>query len=281
MEDVLRCKDFTVSGEEFDLVYDHEFDMFVTSPHPSLEKLGDYYESDDYISHTDANKSFFDQIYQFVKKYALRSKINLVNDFVENSDDSRTILDIGCGTGDFLLTAKLSNWSISGIEPNDKARSFAESKLNISVHSDISDLENKKYDCITMWHALEHIPDLQVFISKLKHLLKPGGTLIVAVPNFKSFDANYYKNYWAAYDVPRHLWHFSKRSISKLFHMEHIELKKIVPMRFDAFYVSMLSEKYRSGSFAFVKGFFVGLLSNLKAIRSKEYSSLIYVLVND
>ncbi|MDT0553618.1 class I SAM-dependent methyltransferase [Urechidicola vernalis] len=278
MKDILRCKDFTVSGEEFDLIYDETLEMLVTSPQPSVEKLAGYYESDDYISHTDSSKSIFDRVYQVVKKYALRSKIILVGKNSVGTEVSKSLLDIGCGTGDFLAIAKLNNWNVSGVEPNEKARSIAESKLDISVFFDISEIGSQKYDCITLWHVLEHIPDLQRFIANLKHLLEPNGLIIVAVPNFKSFDANYYKNNWAAYDVPRHLWHFSQTSIAKLFHMEHMKVKSVVPMKFDAFYVSILSEKYKSNPFGMIKGFFVGLVSNIKAMFSKEYSSLIYVL---
>ncbi|MCY1240886.1 Methyltransferase domain protein [compost metagenome] len=129
-----------------------------------------------------------------------------------------------------------------------------------------------------MWHVLEHVPNLEDQIKELKRLLKPNGSIIIAVPNFKSYDANHYKEFWAAYDVPRHLWHFSKTAIHKLFQKENIELVKILPMKFDSFYVSLLSEKYKTGKMNFVKAFFVGLKSNWKAKRNFEYSSHIYVL---
>lgn len=276
----LNCKDHTVSNENFELLYDDTLDMLITSPQPSIEGLSEYYESENYISHTDSNKSFLDKIYQIVKKHTIKRKLVLIDKNSSFSSKKRSILDVGCGTGDFLSACKEKNWNITGVEPNSQARSRAELKLDSAVFTDISALKGEKFDCITMWHVLEHVPDIEGYIVKIKQLLQPGGTLIIAVPNFKSFDASYYKEYWAGYDVPRHLWHFSKTSIRKLFHMEHMEVKRIIPMKFDAFYVSMLSEKYKYGSTNLLKAFGIGFLSNLKAILSKEYSSLIYVIKN-
>ena len=168
---------------------------------------------------------------------------------------------------------------MDGVEPNSKAKKIAEDKSELHLKNSIEEI-NAQYDVITMWHVLEHVPNLLEYIAKLKLLLKENGVLIVAVPNHKSYDATYYKEWWAAYDVPRHLWHFSKKSISVLFGKAEMKIEKIVPMYFDSFYVSLLSEKYKTGSSNFIKAFFIGLLSNLKAISTKEYSSLIYIIKN-
>ena len=141
--------------------------------------------------------------------------------------------------------------------------------------------ETEEYDVITMWHVLEHVENLQEYIQQLKDLLKENGTLLIAVPNYKSYDANYYKEFWAAYDVPRHLWHFSQASISKLFSVENISVVKTLPMKFDSYYVSLLSEKYKNGKMNPIKAFLVGFTSNRKSKQTKEYSSLIYVLKKD
>jgi SAM-dependent methyltransferase len=274
------CKDFTVSQEEFELVLDSNLEMLVTTPQPSLEKLGSYYESEDYISHTDSKQSFFDRIYQLVKTYTISKKVKLVANFIDN-DSQKSILDIGCGTGDFLATCQKLGFLVTGIEPNQKAKKLTSSKVNSEIYTDISEITSQKFDCITMWHVLEHVPNLEEYISSLKQLLNPNGTLIIAVPNYKSFDANHYGKYWAAYDVPRHLWHFSQKSISVLFRKEGVKVVKIIPMLFDSFYVSLLSEKYKSGKSNPLKAFFIGLKSNMKAMKTKEYSSLIYVLKND
>lgn len=271
----LNVKDYSVSQETFELLYDEDLDMLITHPQPSLEKLPSYYESVDYISHTDGNKSLFEKIYQFVKSIALKNKLKLIN----SQSTKGRILDIGAGVGDFLSVAKNDGWETIGIEPSDKAKSIAKSK-GVSFVESLSELESNSFDVITMWHVLEHVPDLDHQIKELKRLIKPTGTVIIAVPNFNSFDALYYQNYWAAYDIPIHLWHFSKTAIQKLFSKEHLELTKVLPMKFDSFYVSLLSEKYKTGKMNFVKAFFIGLKSNWKGNKNSEYSSHIYVLKN-
>jgi len=281
----LRCKDHTVSQEEFDLLYDEELDMLITSPQPKPGQLGSYYESEEYISHTDSQRSFTDKLYQWVKTYTLKQKLRLINSF-DTTD--KMLLDIGCGTGDFLKVCQRSGWKVNGVEPNKKARKIAFEKLknnsadkiNFNLESDISFYLDKeiRFDVISMWHVLEHVPDLKSYISNLKKLLKPGGVLIIAVPNFKSYDAKYYKQFWAAFDVPRHLWHFSQKSIRLLFSKQKMKVVKIMPMKFDSFYVSMLSEKYKNDQGNLFTAFKTGLTSNFKAKKNFEYSSLIYLI---
>lgn len=271
----LEVKDYSVSGETFELMYNEELDMLITHPQPSLEKLPSYYESDDYISHTDGKRSLFEKMYQFVKGIALKNKLKLIN----SQSEKGTILDIGAGVGDFLLTAKNDGWKIIGIEPSEKAKGIAISK-GVSFVNSLSEIEDHSLDIITMWHVLEHVPDLEHQISELKRMIKPNGTIIIAVPNFNSFDANYYGKFWAAFDVPIHLWHFSKTAIRKLFAQQNLELVKVLPMKFDSFYVSLLSEKYKTGKMNFIKAFFIGLKSNWYGNKKSEYSSHIYVLKN-
>lgn len=271
----LKVKDYSVSQETFELLYDEDLDMLITYPQPSLDKLPSYYESVDYISHTDGNKSLFEKMYQFVKSIALKNKLKLIN----SQSPKGRILDIGAGVGDFLSVCKNDGWQTIGIEPSDKAKNIAISK-GVSFVENLSELENHSFDIITMWHVLEHVPNLEEQITELKRLIKPNGTIIIAVPNFKSFDAKHYGQFWAAFDVPIHLWHFSKTAIQKLFTKEKLELTKVLPMKFDSFYVSLLSEKYKTGKMNFIKAFFIGFKSNLKAVRNSEYSSHIYVIKN-
>ncbi len=285
----LSCIDYTVSRETFSILIDKDSELLVTTPRPKDENLEKYYESEDYISHSNSNKSFLDKVYQIVRNYTIKQKVKLINSF---SETDKTILDIGTGTGDFLEACKLNGWIVNGVEPNTKARKITETKLqaNNCIYSSLEDLKLEThpdsyrdqkpgtYDLITMWHVLEHVPNLIEYVSSLKKLLKPNGTLIVAVPNYKSFDAEHYKEQWAAYDVPRHLWHFSKTAIQKLFHQENMKVVKTLPMKFDSYYVSLLSEKYKTGSSNFIKAFFIGLKSNWKARTSKEYSSIIYII---
>jgi 2-polyprenyl-3-methyl-5-hydroxy-6-metoxy-1,4-benzoquinol methylase len=271
----MQVKDSSVSQESFDLLHNEELDMLVTSPQPSLEKLPSYYESDDYISHTDGKRSLFEKIYHVVKNIALQNKLRLIN----SQSLKGNLLDIGAGTGDFLVVAKNNGWKITGIEPGEKPKAIAVNK-GVSFANDLSELENNSFDIITMWHVLEHVPNLEFQIKELKRLLKPNGTILIAVPNFNSFDANYYGKFWAAFDVPRHLWHFSKTAIDKLFSKENLQLIQVVPMKFDSFYVSLLSEKYKNGKMNFLKAFWIGWKSNRYGSRNNEYSSHIYVIKN-
>lgn len=271
---LLNCIDNTVSKESYEVMYNKKYDMLVTSPVPV--NLESYYLSDSYISHTDSKKTIFDNIYQLVKNHTLNQKLKLIHSF---NTSEKTILDVGAGTGDFLKVCKNNNWKVSGVEPSEKARNFATEK-NINLKEDISNFEGMQFDVISLWHVLEHIPNLIEYINQLKKLLKPNGVLIIAVPNFKSYDANHYKEFWAAYDVPRHLWHFSKTSITKLFSLVDMKVEKTLPMKFDSFYVSLLSEKYKAEKSRPIRAFITGLKSNMKAKGNGEYSSLIYLIKN-
>ena len=271
----LTCKDHTVSGEEFKLVWNEKNDILITQPQPSPEKLPNYYESEDYISHTDSTKKISDKLYQGVKNFMLQKKLKLIESLADSS--TKSLLDVGAGTGDFLKTAKQKNWKVRGVEPNAQARNLAQQK-HIKLVEEISLIDSsEKFDIITLWHVLEHLPDLEFQIKKFYSLLNKDGYLIIAVPNFKSYDANYYKEFWAAYDVPRHLWHFSKEGIQSLMKKHQFQLQETLPLIFDSYYVSLLSEKYKTGKSNFIKAFKIGLKSNLKAKSTKEYSSHIYV----
>lgn len=275
----VKVKDHSVSGEVFDLIINSEYGFLETTPQPSKEKLPEYYQSEDYISHTDSKRNLFEKAYHLVRRISLKKKLNLIN---AHASQEKKLLDVGCGTGDFLEIAQKNNWQVSGIEPNEKARTIANKKTNNAVFEidQLLKFEPNSFDVITLWHVLEHLPNLEDHISIFKKLLKPKGILIIAVPNYKSYDAKYYKAFWAAYDVPRHLWHFNQDSISKLVSKQSFKVKKVKPMWFDSFYVSMLSEKYKSGKINPIKGFYIGLLSNVKALSTKEASSLIYIIKN-
>ncbi|RED48969.1 class I SAM-dependent methyltransferase [Seonamhaeicola aphaedonensis] len=276
----LTVKDHSVSGEIFELIQNPTYGYLETTPPPKKEKLQEYYKSEDYISHTDSKRNLFEKVYHWVRVLALKKKVILINSF---HLESKNLLDVGCGTGDFLYMAKRNGWTVFGIEPNEKARAIANSKTPNSVFEIeklFSDLKEASFDVITLWHVLEHLPQLENQIKNFQKLLKPNGVLIIAAPNFKSYDAKYYKEFWAAYDVPRHLWHFNRSSVSSLFSKMKMQVIKIKPMWFDAFYVSLLSEKYKTDKMNVIKGFYIGALSNLKALKTKEASSLIYIIKN-
>lgn len=273
----LTVKDHSVSGEEFQLIYNEDLEILETTPQPSLEKLPDYYKSEDYISHTDNKRNLFEKIYYLVKLISMKRKLRIINPFAQTN---KKLLDFGCGTGDFLKIAQENKWDITGIEPNSRARAIANKKTNNLVYGteELINLKPNSFNVITLWHVLEHLPKFEEQIIILKKLLKPNGALIIAVPNFKSYDAQYYQSFWAAYDAPRHLWHFSKNSISTIADQNKMEVTNMLPLKFDAYYVSLLSEKYKTGIMNPLKAFLVAYRSNLKAKKNQEYSSLIYII---
>lgn len=270
----LVCRDQTVSGEHFELRKAEGIDLLATFPRPEKDKLAKYYKSEKYISHTDSETGFIDKIYQQIKSIMLQKKIKWIEKI---KPEQGKILDIGAGTGDFLLKAKEKGWQTFGVEPNSGARKLS-AKKGVDLIGNISPLPDHHFDVITMWHVLEHVPDLEQQIKDLDRLLKPKGLLIIAVPNFKSYDAQKYKEHWAAYDVPRHLYHFSPESILQIFEPAGFSLTSQKGLFFDSFYVSLLSEKYKSRTNNFFKAVAIGLLSNFKAITSGDYSSIAYFL---
>ncbi len=269
-------KDYSVSQKKFNLQFNSELKMWVTTPQPSVLELPKYYQTKNYISHTNTKQNLFEKIYHSVRSYSLQKKMQLINKKIKKG----SLLDIGCGTGNFLNVAQQHGWKITGIEPNKNARKIANT-INNNCVFDINKLENfdnNSFNVITLWHVLEHLPNLEKQIQTFKKLLKQNGILIIAVPNYNSFDAQYYKQFWAAYDVPRHLWHFSQKSIALLFGKENFKVIQTTPMKIDSYYVSLLSEKIKTGKMNPFKAFWIGFLSNFKAIQSSEYSSLIYTL---
>lgn len=271
----LKLKDYSVTQEAFELYYDSKLDLLKTVPMPNNEDLGRYYESEDYISHTDGKRSLFEKIYQTVKKKAIHDKLDIVERAVT---DRGILLDIGAGTGDFLKAAHDREWEVLGFEPNEKAKSNAQKK-GVSFINSLDEIPNGSISVITMWHVLEHVPNLDEYLNTLHRLLKVGGVLIVAVPNFKSYDAQYYGKFWAAYDVPRHIWHFSQSAIEQIFLPLGFVLEQKYPMYFDSYYVSLLSEKIKTGKINYIKAFLIGLKSNVEARKTTEYSSIIYQLL--
>lgn len=271
---VLETKDYMVSGETFSIVKRPGQSYLETQPVP--ESLESYYESDAYVSHTDAKDSFFEKAYQVVKQITLKQKVGSIGK--PNSSKSK-LLDFGAGTGDFLQVAENKGWKVYGVEPNEQARKLAKKK-GLDLLSSLEESKASQFDVITLWHVLEHVPNLKETLNQLQTLLKPEGILVIAVPNYKSWDAKKYKEFWAAYDVPRHLWHFDREAMKQLFPIS-LQQIKTKPMWFDAFYVCLLSEKYRAGKTNWLKGGFNGLRSNLSACFTKEFSSIVYYYQKD
>ncbi|MEW6467739.1 MAG: class I SAM-dependent methyltransferase [Bacteroidota bacterium] len=278
----LSCIDHTVSRETFQIVQCNGCGFRFTNPRPAPAELGRYYQSEEYISHSGSKKGLINKLYHYVRGYTLLKKLQLVSALLSDKrQQNPALLDIGCGTGEFLGVCKKARWNVLGIEPSPAARDFGTKTYGIDVRPEdaLKTLLNESYDIITMWHVLEHVPDLNGRIEELKRLIKPAGRIVIAVPNCSSADAKTYGAFWAAYDVPRHLYHFTPGDIRRVFSRHSMHVERILPMRFDSFYVSMLSDKYRSGKTRLLRSTWNGLISNLKAIRTGEsYSSQIYII---
>lgn len=285
----LSCEDYTVSHETFQIVECAGCGFHFTNPRPTESEIGKYYQSEEYISHSGTKKGIVNRAYHIVRNYTLAKKLQLILRLNGNKKPATVnLLDYGCGTGEFLNTCKKAGFQISGIEPDDKARSFAVEKygLNVTSPASINSFKSNFFDMVTLWHVLEHIHRLKEFLAELKRIMKGRGVAIIAVPNLTSLDAKIYKEFWAAYDVPRHLYHFSPKDIRQLFSEFGFDLEYVKPMVFDAFYVSMLSEKYKKAknvnnenSGNLISAFLKGAKSNLLASDSQNtYSSQIYIL---
>ncbi len=274
----LEVKDYTVSNQLFHLVQCSQCKFVYTNHPPAQQEIGKYYQSSDYISHTDSNKGLFNQVYQLVRNISLKRKFNLLQSSAQRKQGN--LLDYGCGTGAFLKYAKKKGWNVMGMEPDEGAREKASLLIGspVSSPSDLKDLPSNSFDVITLWHVLEHVHDLHDTLDAFKRLLKQDGTLVVAVPNLSSWDASFYKEYWAAYDVPRHLYHFTPDTMHRLLTDKGISKIAIKPMWFDSFYVSMLSEKYKTGQIRPLHALFNGLKSNIFSLFSPgTCSSQIYL----
>lgn len=281
IEIFLQAKDYTVSGKFFPVIQCKKCTAAFTNNIPAPNEIGAYYKSENYISHSDTAQGLVNKLYHKVRNITLVSK-KYGNPFY--SKTTGTILDIGCGTAAFLHTMKSAGWQITGLEPDNTAREKAQSLYQIAPLSseNFKTLPANSFDAITLWHVLEHVHDLQGYLQQIKILLKPAGKLFVAVPNYTSYDAKKYGLYWAAYDVPRHLYHFSPSSISVLIQAHQLKVVAVKPMWFDSFYVSMLSEKYKTGNTNLISAFLTGFISNVKAfMNTQKCSSVIYIIEHE
>lgn len=279
-EAYLSCIDYTVSRETFNVVQCSSCGFRYTNPRPAESEIAKYYQAEEYISHSDTSKGLVNKLYLMVRNYTIGKKVKLINRLSRPSPSApRHLLDIGCGTAEFLHASKESGWNVTGIEPSEVARKNAEQKYGLTPlpQDKLFELNEKKFNVISMWHVLEHVHQLDRTIEQIKKILLDEGVLIIAVPNCDSPDAKKYGAHWAAWDVPRHLYHFTKKDIKTLFERSGFKLTEVLPMKFDSFYVSLLSEKYKTGRTNLFSGFFNGLNSNISA-GENGHSSQIYIL---
>ena len=271
----LELKDLFLTKEPFKILECKECGLLYTTPRPNKDEFGRYYKSEEYYSHQENKEGFIPKVYEKVKSVNLKNKYGIATEGKEKGK----ALDIGCGVGDFLHTMEQHGWDCTGVEPSEDAKVIAKKRIKGQLLSseEQENLPDSSFDIITMWHVLEHVDDIRWQIQQLHRLCKPGGRIIIALPNYKSYDGQYYKAEWAAYDVPRHLNHFNKETLIKILKesgLRHVKTEKLV---WDAYYISYMSEKYRKHSIPLLRGAFRGLVSNCKARKTGEWSSLVYV----
>ncbi len=279
IKNVLSAKDYTVSGEAFVITECKSCSLRFTQDVPDVNSSAPYYKSEDYISHTNTSRGFIHRLYKFVRRATMTKKRKLIE---KNTGMKKgELLDMGSGVGTFVNEMKQHGWQTTGLEPDAEARKTAKSLYNLELQdtNEFEKLPAGSFDAITLWHVLEHVHDLQTYMQWLKVLLKENGKLLIAVPNYTSKDAAIYKEYWAAYDVPRHLYHFSPKAMKVLIEKNGLKLLQYKPMWYDSFYISLLSSKYKNGRTNYFAAFWNGLRSNFKAIHDvKRCSSVIYII---
>lgn len=261
-----------MSHQVFSLRTCEQCGFLATTPRPSPDEIGRYYESPNYISHSNSTQGFQDRLYQWARRRALNQKRKAISTFKRGGE----LLDIGCGTGEFLGHMEAHGFRTQGVEPNSVARDQAKTQRKQRVAERLEELPSgASFDIITMWHVLEHVYDPAQTLHQLGGLLRPNGLLVLAVPDRESWDAQHYGPDWAAYDVPRHLSHFRRHDITQLTKDQGITTKKIAPMWMDALYIGMHSERYRGANplMAMVKGFSMGTWSNVMAVTSSRPTS--------
>jgi len=274
-----QLSDHFVSGEQFNILRCDDCEFIFTQDHPDENKLGKYYQSEEYISHSNTSTGMINRIYHSVRDLMLQRKYRMV---VRGTQKNKgTLIDIGCGTGYFPAYMKKKDWEVKGLEINEKAREFAFDTfgLEISEPAFIEKLDDKSFDCVTMWHVLEHFHNPSYYLNEAHRILSDDGVIIIALPNNNSFDAVYYKEYWAAWDVPRHLWHFKPLVINSYIKKYGLQLRRIHRLPFDSFYVSILSEKYKNAGLATLKGLIIGFFSwFISVFNKRRCSSLVYII---
>lgn len=281
LEKAFDAIDYFSSGEAFPVSECSHCGFRFTNNVPDEEHIGKYYDSPEYISHSDTKKGITNKLYHFFRKRMLRRKVNIVARHI--SGKPVRLLDVGCGTGYFIQAAQQKGWKVSGIEKDEKARQSASLRSGVDVKDNnaLWSMEQSSYDVITLWHVLEHLEKLNETISKINEILSPKGTVVIALPNCSSYDAHFYKEQWAAYDIPRHLWHFTPVTVEKILAKHGLRVIKKIRMPLDAFYISMLSEKYKGSTTLaqFVRACLIGTIGFLKSLSDiGQSSSIIYIV---
>lgn len=274
----MDCTDCYASGEVFAVYECKDCGFRFTQNTPTGEEMELYYGGSSYISHSDTRKGIVNRLYHCVRRYMLGRKARLVRRALHRK--TGRLLDIGTGTGYFIHAMYEKGWDVEAVEKNKQARRFAWEHFGLEVEPEnrLRSFAPGSFDVITLWHSMEHIESLNKLWETLHRLLSDDGVLIVAVPNSNSYDAVRYGPYWAAYDVPRHLWHFTPATMQQFGLKHRFILEQHYPMPFDAFYIAIISERYLGGRLYFFRGLYEGLRAWVNTLAKKgKSSSVIYI----
>lgn len=271
-----EAKDYTVSQNSFGVVACSSCGLNFTNPRPKADEAGYFYQSDTYISHSDTQQGLVNKLYHAVRNITLKQKARWIQ---ANQKGNKNLLDIGCGNGHFLKTCQDAGWNITGMELDPETAARAATLVQEKIYPNLTAIpESKQFELISLWHVLEHVYELDAYFEFFKKRIATDGKLLLALPNSKSFDAGYFKEYWAAYDVPRHIYHFNPETIQFVAKKHGFRLVKQRGQIFDSFYIALLSNQYRSGSKRLIHSFLLGLWSNVLAYtKTGNYSSNVYI----
>jgi 2-polyprenyl-3-methyl-5-hydroxy-6-metoxy-1,4-benzoquinol methylase len=279
IEHYLSTKDHMLTGEAFEIWNCDACGFIFTQNTPPAGEIGKYYQSSEYISHSDTRKGLMNRLYHIARNFMLGRKYHMVHKVAKG----KRLLDIGCGTGYFPAYLKRKGYDVAGVEVDPKAREFAGKEFGLAVYTPDEFLHNKihgKYDVITLWHVLEHLEDFNLYLEKMIDQLAPGGSMVIALPNCLAFDARHYKEYWAGYDVPRHLWHFTPSTLKILAGKHGLKVTGMKRLPLDPFYNAMLSGKYRKNKLFMISGIIIGKLAYLESLFNLKKSSSIVYFIN-
>jgi len=273
------CIDHFISKESFVIARCCTCGFMFTQDYPDENEIYKYYESALYISHSDTHEGIINKIYHLIRKVMLLRKRRMINRITGLKTGK--LLDVGSGTGHFAYVMKKSGWAVKGIEISDKTRNLSASTFNLEIigPEQIPELDANSFDCVTMWHVLEHFHNPYRYVADIITLLKPGGVCLIALPNSGSYDAKYYRQAWAAFDVPRHLWHFDPVTFNNFARKSGLKAEGQLVLPFDVFYISLLSEKYKGSRWPFISGITRAIwFSFLSVFDGNRSSSVIYVV---
>lgn len=269
--------DHSITKEVFSLVDCERCGFRSTNPRPDSRTIGRYYQSAKYISHSDASSTIVERLYQVARRIGMRGKYRIVHQLHPHG----RILDIGCGTGSFLAYLMSRGYLVQGVEPDLKARERAIAEHGIPVLPSLEQVPGfEQFQVVTLWHVLEHLPDLRSSLKRIYAQLADQGVIIIAVPDRGAWDADHYKTAWAAWDVPRHFYHFRQKDVHALLREHGFELIQTRKMWLDAPYIAILSEGYMGSPklFALLRGGLMGVCSNLiSLLTNRPTSSSLYL----